>query len=592
MVAFYTDIKPEDLPVPNHHIIQLIQYTLKDDAEIDILSQLIEMTPSLTAKILGLVNSPYFGFREEISLISNAIVAIGMDNLKNLVLCFSMKEALSQKPIEGFDIDSFWEDSIRRGVAAKHIVQMANRPFEEAFTTGMLLDIGLLVLFIMEPEKVDRWPSFRMSTPKMRHEMEKELFDTTHDGIGALLATKWSLPESYIQAIGYHHLFFNKEKIDAFGKIDKSFELAGVMHLSDLCNSMYTCYNKLEILTTLKQKAKTLFNFDEDDVDTLLSILPKKVKEISEALQVSVGPQEKFENIMEEANKKLTKNNKNYQELTWQLQTALKQRDEYSLRLRTELEVGKKMQSDFLPQNHFEDQHVDISSYFQSALQLSGDFYDIFTLPNNYLGFVIGDVSDKGVGSALFMALTRSLLRIFSGSFTTANFLGKTKAVDKNFSPKDALKAMPLTNEYLSKEHSNEGMFVTVFFCVLDTLTGKMSYINAGHEPVLVVGKEGLKKHLKTTGPAIGAIQGAKFKMEVVQLEKDDIFFGYTDGVTEARSNSNALYSRDRLIKILKNGYRGSTSNFMDVIKTDLFKFTKNAPQSDDITMLAVEWQG
>ncbi len=590
-LSFYKDIRPEDIPVPNKQAIQLIQYALKDDAKIETLTQLISLNPALTAQLMGLVNSSFFGFREEIRLISDAIVAVGMDSLRNLVLCFSIKDTFLQKPIKGFDSDAFWEDSIRRAVAAQQLGYMIDIPVEEAFTAGMLLDIGLLVQFLVEPGKVDRWPLLRSNIPQQRHEMEKELFNTTHDGTGVLLATKWNLPKSYIHAIGYHHLLFDKKEINKFGKNKHHVVMAGMMHLSDLCNAIYTCHDKAGALTDFKKKAKILFSLTDEAIESLLSTLPDKVKEISNALHMSVGPQADFEDIVELANRKLLKDNISYQELTWQLQNSLKQRDEYSAQLGDELEKGKQLQKDFLPHQLLGVKNCDISSYFHSALQLSGDFYDMFKLPGNYIGFAIGDVSGKGVGSALFMALTRSLLRVFSSSFTTANFMGDLGNVNDKFLPKDALKAVPLINAYLSKEHVDEGMFVTLFFYVIDPLTGKIFFINGGHEPVFIVGKHGIKKSLTAVGPALGPIQGANYKIGTSQLETGDILFGYTDGVTEARSETKQLYTRARLEKILNKGHAGSAENFLAMIKTDLLKFTKNAPQSDDITMLAVKWE-
>ncbi len=269
------------------------------------------------------------------------------------------------------------------------------------------------------------------------------------------------------------------------------------------------------------------------------------------------------------------------------------ERLQISRELNNELEKGKKIQNDFLPLQLPEVDNCDISSYFHPALQLSGDFYDVFELPDNHIGFVIGDVSGKGVGSALFMALTRSLLRIFSKSITTED-CKKCKdnfaSIKKEFLPQDALKAVRLTNEYLAKEHYEEGMFVTLFFGVLDTLTGKLYFINGGHEPILVVDKNGIKHSLSATGPALGPIQEAIYKIETIQLKSGDMLFGYTDGVTEARSATKEFYTRARLENIINKGFNNSTDNFLEMIKTDLFAFTENAPQSDDITMLTLKW--
>ena len=255
-----------------------------------------------------------------------------------------------------------------------------------------------------------------------------------------------------------------------------------------------------------------------------------------------------------------------------------------------EMERGKKIQKDFLPLYLPKIKNCDISSYFHSAFQLSGDFYDVFELPDHHVGFVVGDVSGKGVGAALFMALVRSLLRIFSGSFNSGNDSCRLADFTKGWLPEDALKTVFLTNEYMAKEHGDDGMFVTLFFGAVDPLTGKLFYVNGGHEPVFVLGKNGIKQSLTTTGPAVGPIPGAAYEIKSIQLEPGDMIFGYTDGVTEARSEAQDFYTRARLKNTIDKEFNGSTENFLEMIKTDLFAFTKNAPQTDDITMLAIKW--
>lgn len=117
-----------------------------------------------------------------------------------------------------------------------------------------------------------------------------------------------------------------------------------------------------------------------------------------------------------------------------------------------------------------------------------------------------------------------------------------------------------------------------------------MVYINGGHEPVLVIGKNGIKQSFKATGPVLGPIQGAIYEIETVQFETGDMLFGFTDGVTEARSETRDFYTRARLENSINKDFYGSTEAFLEMIKTDLFAFIGDAPQSDDITMLAVKW--
>ncbi|WP_300456031.1 PP2C family protein-serine/threonine phosphatase [Desulfobacula sp.] len=267
------------------------------------------------------------------------------------------------------------------------------------------------------------------------------------------------------------------------------------------------------------------------------------------------------------------------------------ERLKYSKALNDELERGKKIQNDFLPRHLPKIKNCDIASYFHSALQLSGDFYDVFELPDHHVGFVVGDVSGKGVGSALFMALTRSLLRIFSGSFDDGNNSCRLADSLNGWTPEDALKTVFLTNEYLAKEHGEDGMFVTLFFGVIDPLTGKISYVNGGHEPLFIIGENGIKQSLTGTGPALGPIQGASYDIKTIQLETGDMLFSYTDGITEARSETKKFYTRARLEDLMNIHFTRSAENFLETIKTDLFTFIGDAPQSDDITMLAIKWQ-
>ncbi|MEW6671835.1 MAG: PP2C family protein-serine/threonine phosphatase [Thermodesulfobacteriota bacterium] len=272
----------------------------------------------------------------------------------------------------------------------------------------------------------------------------------------------------------------------------------------------------------------------------------------------------------------------------------------FSKALQNELEKGRKIQREFLPKRIPQISGCEIAAYFQPALQLSGDFYDAFLLPNNHVGLVIADVSDKGVGSALFMALLRSLIRAFSGHahlYYSVKSHRKDKFVSlvdiansKNIGVSNALKAVSLTNEYISYEHSEEGMFATLFFGVIDPTTGILSYINAGHEPLIIVGLDGIKKKLNPTGPVLGMMPGSNYKMETTQLEPGHILFGFTDGVTEARSPMDELYTRKRLEKSVMKCKLTSAINFLENIKLHLFDFIEQAPQSDDITMLAVRW--
>jgi phosphoserine phosphatase RsbU/P len=282
------------------------------------------------------------------------------------------------------------------------------------------------------------------------------------------------------------------------------------------------------------------------------------------------------------------------------LDKAKQKVDAYSKALDAELEKGRQIQLDFLPNTIPKFPNWEIAACFYPARQVAGDFYDIFVLPNKCIGLVIADVCDKGVGAALFMALFRSLIRVFSGQAILANWSSIEAAkenvncivdplVTADLEQINALKAVPLTNNYIAEEHSEMSMFATLFFGVLNPETGTLTYINGGHEPLFVINQGVIKQQLDPTGPAVGMMPNMKFKIKQMQFEPDDILLGYTDGVTEAHSPDRKLYTSARLKSLLELPSATAT-DLLKRVEVDLSTYMADAAQFDDITMLAVRW--
>lgn len=261
--------------------------------------------------------------------------------------------------------------------------------------------------------------------------------------------------------------------------------------------------------------------------------------------------------------------------------------EEYSAALDDELEKGKKIQKDFFPREVPNLAGYEISFFFQPALQVSGDFYDTFVLPDNCVSLVIADVCDKGVGSALFMALFRSLIRVFSGRIHSGLFSKESKGTPATIDSNRALQAVTLTSDYIAEEHDRDGMFATLFFGVLNPETGDLAYINAGHETLYIIGPSGIKENLKPTGPAVGAMPGLRFRIQLAHMNPGDTLIGYTDGVTEALSPQNTFLTKERFISFIDRPALPA-SECIEEIKSYLFNHIDQAPQFDDITMIAV----
>ena len=250
-----------------------------------------------------------------------------------------------------------------------------------------------------------------------------------------------------------------------------------------------------------------------------------------------------------------------------------------------ELEKGQQIQKDFLPGQLPKVPNWDIAICFQPAGQVAGDFYDVFKMPNGAVGLVIADVCDKGVGSALYMALFRSLIRVFS----MQSVADQPEGAQVHESDREIVRAaVSMTNDYIADNHGDECMFATLFFGVLDPLSGELAYINAGHEPLYVISPAGIRTALRSTGPAVGLMPAAQFKIQQIHLDQGDLLLGYTDGVTEARSAEDKIFTRERLQALV--GIPGQSANgLLETIKKELFAFIDSEPRNDDVTMLAVQ---
>ena len=242
-----------------------------------------------------------------------------------------------------------------------------------------------------------------------------------------------------------------------------------------------------------------------------------------------------------------------------------------------DLEIGRQIQSGFFPEKLPKIDGWEIATHFHAARQVAGDFYDVFQIKNSkYTAFVIADVCDKGVGAALFMVLFRSLLRAFSAiNITTENVREQLQSIIVN------------TSNFIAEYHGKSNMFATMFFGVLDPDTGILYYVNGGHEPPVILNKNGsVVQRLMPTGPAVGIFPDMGFKVGEIELNEGDSLVGFTDGTTDAKNIYGKQFSEERLLKTIAIPW---TSIFSMIFELDveLQKHIGKQPQFDDITLLS-----
>ena len=262
--------------------------------------------------------------------------------------------------------------------------------------------------------------------------------------------------------------------------------------------------------------------------------------------------------------------------------------------LRREMSVARTIQRDFLPESLPEVTDMELEAALRPARDVSGDFYDCFLLTSGEVILVVGDVCDKGVGAALFMALFRSLIRASAdpvGGGAIQMIGGRHTMVMQaiqSASPADLLtRVAGFTNDYIARNHGRTNMFATVFLASLEPYSGELVYVNAGHEPALTIAPDGSIEELRPTGPALGMLPDSHFTAVTRTLEKGHTLLAFTDGLVEAHSPTGEVYGAKRLRDVLLANRGRSASELVHAVLDAAQAFGGHSDPHDDLTMLA-----
>ena len=243
-------------------------------------------------------------------------------------------------------------------------------------------------------------------------------------------------------------------------------------------------------------------------------------------------------------------------------------------RIGAELDVARHIQASMLPCIFpaFPERHeFDIYASMTPAKEVGGDFYDFFLVDDDHLAMVMADVSGKGVPAALFMMISKTLLK---------------SAVQSGLSPGAVLEKV---NNQLCENNDAE-MFVTVWLGILEISTGKMKCANAGHEYPAIMRRDGAFQLFKDKhGLVLAGMEGARYREYALELNEGDRLFVYTDGVPEATNAETVLYGTDRMLRALNEAKGSSCRGLLEALHRDVDAFVGAADQFDDITMLCIE---
>jgi sigma-B regulation protein RsbU (phosphoserine phosphatase) len=256
-----------------------------------------------------------------------------------------------------------------------------------------------------------------------------------------------------------------------------------------------------------------------------------------------------------------------------ELRELQKQLQEKNKRMEMELALAGEVQRSFLPVGVPETPGWQMSFTLLPARNASGDFYDVFRLPDDRIGLVTADVVDKGIGAALFMALCYALL--------------KTSVMDHPSQPEKVFKTV---NQRIL-EYTTANQFLTIFYGVLDLKSGQMVYCNAGHCPPLLLGgsNPSQARELKRTGLPLGIYKDKTWGRGTEMINPGDILVVYTDGITEADNQKGEFFGEERLKKSVFDLHTLGSKKILDGILECVKTYTVDMPQYDDITLAVVK---
>jgi sigma-B regulation protein RsbU (phosphoserine phosphatase) len=240
-------------------------------------------------------------------------------------------------------------------------------------------------------------------------------------------------------------------------------------------------------------------------------------------------------------------------------------------RLEKELQVAAEIQLSILPDELPEISGINFGACMLPARQVGGDFYDVFTITEKHIGVLIGDVADKGVPSALFMARTHAL------------FMAEA---DMDLPPNEV---MLLVNKHITRLQKSS-QFVTVLYGILDLETNEFTYARAGHEPPLIVHADGVVERLPhSSGMAIGLWENITLDQRVIKLSPGDTLLLYTDGMTDCRNPLGESFGLDRIKTLFGSFVKNNGQEICDQLLDSLLKYQNGSKQDDDVTLVSIQ---
>ncbi|MBC7350548.1 MAG: SpoIIE family protein phosphatase [Candidatus Aminicenantes bacterium] len=235
-----------------------------------------------------------------------------------------------------------------------------------------------------------------------------------------------------------------------------------------------------------------------------------------------------------------------------------------------ELALASQIQKDFLPKRNPECDSFDLAGYNQTCYQVGGDYYDFINIDDRRMAIIVADVSGKGVSASLLMASLRA-------------------AIYAELNPEYSLEKLGCRLNDFVHHSSSASNFITFFLLELDRETGELKYLNAGHNPPLILTKDGQVKRLESSGFCLGMFPSVKYEVGCDRLEVGDLVVLYTDGITESRNQNKEEFGEERLIEVVRKNMQLPAQKMIETVLVEVNKFSSDKEPDDDRTLVIIK---
>jgi serine phosphatase RsbU (regulator of sigma subunit) len=498
---------------------QIVNMTSDPSCDMGQLSRVIISDNVMTMRFLALANSASVSRGQEVRNLRQALVRLGLRRVRNVALCMGMHDMMPSGTAPGvLDMKEFWKFNLATASCAQGLAwQRDDASDDDAWLVGILHNIGLGSLAMKAPMDFRR--ALEMARMKRIPLIDAELLtlDYHHGEMGGRMLSQWNLPQVFCEAVEFCGESYDPMEVSA-----EAHALVRILRdAASLVRSVGYGDSGDGHEAYSVDKAADILGLPQPVLEALLSKVDREVTDFSRLLGIDL-PEGQFLATLEESRRQVV-------HLGIEGFTDSLAREN----LEEEMSMARNIQQRLLPGEVPQIPGWNLAGTNHPSLHVSGDYFDFLKLKGGKRGFVIADVSGKGMPASLLASNVQASLRALAGVMDD---------------PGDLLGAV---NEALH-ESTDAEKFATVFLAVLAPDGRSLRYASAGHNPPLVLRTDGSSEWLKPAGTPLGMFPGMKYPVTEVPFDEDDLIISYTDGITEAVDTHEVEFEESRLEKVAR----------------------------------------